>query len=65
MNYLQKALRSLKTCLLANSLCGKLFSPLESPIKFDERLKVTFRYKVTVRFHVPFFISDFNLLSCE
>ena len=52
-----KALRSFETCVLVNnSLFGKLFSLLESPIIFAERLKVT---------SVPFFIADFNLLSCE
>ena len=34
----------------------KLYSSLELPITFDERFKVT---------SVPFFIPDFNLLSCE
>ena len=34
----------------------KLVSPLELPMKFDERLKATL---------VPFFIAGFNLLSCE
>ena len=52
-----KALRSLEICVLVNhSLCGKLFSSLESPTAFDERFKVT---------SVLFFILDFNLLSCE
>ena len=52
-----KALRSLETCVLVNNnLCGKLFSSLESPKTFEESLKVTL---------VPFFIADFNLLSCE
>ena len=37
-------------------LCGKLISPLESLITFDERFKVT---------SVPIFIPDFNLLNCE
>ena len=33
-----KALRSLETCVsVNNNLCGKLVSPLESPITFDER----------------------------
>ena len=35
---------------------GKISLTLESPTTFDERFKVT---------SVPFFISDFNLLSCE
>ena len=52
-----KALQSFENCVLVNnSLCEKLFSSLEFPIKFYERFKVT---------PVPFFISDFNLLSCE
>ena len=43
-----KALRSLETCLsVNNNLCGKLVFPLESPITFDERVKVT---------SIPFFI---------
>ena len=52
-----KALQILETYVSVNStLCGKLFSSLESPVTFDERFKVTSR---------PFFIPDFNLLSCE
>ena len=52
-----KALRSLETCvLIKNKLCRKLFSSLETPTSFDERFMVT---------SVPFFISDFNLLSYE
>ena len=52
-----KTLRSLQTCALVhNSLCGKLVLSLESPTTFDESLKVTL---------VPFFIPDFNSLSCE
>ena len=39
-----------------NNLCGKLVSSLELPFKFDEKFNVT---------SVPFFIADFNLLSCE
>ena len=47
-----KALLIFKTCVLVNnSLCGKLVSSLELPIKFDEWIKVT---------TVPFFIADFN-----
>ena len=34
----------------------KLFSSVESPTKFVESFKVTL---------VPFFIPDFNLLSCK
>ena len=37
----EKALRSFETCVLVNNnLCGKLFSSLESPARFDEFLKV-------------------------
>ena len=36
-----------------NNLCGKLVSPLELPVTFDERFKAT---------SVPFFVLDFNLL---
>ena len=39
-----------------NNLHEKLVSSLEFPIKFYERFKVT---------SVPFFITDFNLLSCK
>ena len=54
---LAKALRIFATCLLLNNnLCGKLVSSSELPIIFDENLKTT---------SVPFFIADFNLLSCE
>ena len=34
----------------------KIFSSLESPTTFDKTFKVT---------SVPFFIPNFNLLSCE
>ena len=34
----------------------KLVSSLEFPVRFDERFKVI---------SVPFFIVDFNLLSCQ
>ena len=52
-----KASRSLGTCVLVNNnLCWKLFPTLESLTTFDESFKVT---------SVPFFIPDFNLLSCE
>ena len=52
-----RALRGLKTCALVNNNTrGKLFSYLESPTTFDEIFKVT---------SVPFFIPDYNLLSCE
>ena len=51
------ALRISETYVLVkNNLCVKLVPSLELPIKFDERFKVT---------SVPFFIVDFNLLSCE
>ena len=57
MNYLQKLLRSFETCVLVNNkLCGKLFSLLKSTTTFDGIFKVT---------SIPFFIPDFNLLSCE
>ena len=53
----EKVLKSLKTCLLVNNnLYEKLFSLLESPTTCDESFKVT---------SVPFFILDFNLLSCK
>ena len=52
-----KALRSFETCVLVNNnLCRKLFSSLESGTTFDEIFKIT---------SVPFYIPDFNLLSCE
>ena len=52
-----KALQIFETCVSVNNiLCRKLFSSSEFPIKFDERIRVT---------SVTFFISDFNLLSCE
>ena len=52
-----KALQILKTSVLVNNnLCGKLFSSLESPATFDESFKVA---------SAPFFIPDFNLLSCK
>ena len=52
-----KALRSLETFVLVNnSLWGKLFSSLESPIKFDERFKVT---------SVPFFYCRFWLIKLQ
>ena len=52
-----KALKSLKAYLsVNNNLRGKLVSSLESPNTFEERFKVT---------SVPFFIPDFNLLSCK
>ena len=57
MNRLQKALRSFETCVLVNNnLCVKLFSSLESPTTHEEIFRIT---------SVPFFIPDFNLLSCE
>ena len=52
-----KALQIFETCVSVNNIvCEKLVSSLEFPIKFDERFKVT---------SVPFFIADFNSLSCE
>ena len=49
-----KAMKIFETCVLANNnLWGK---SSESPITFDKCSKVTL---------VPFFIPDFNLLSCE
>ena len=42
--------------LVNHTLRGKLVSSLDSPTAFDERFKVT---------SVPFFIPDFNLLSCK
>ena len=52
-----KALQIFETCVSVNNiLCRKLVSSSEFLTKFDERFRVT---------SVPFFISDFNLLSCE
>ena len=52
-----KTLRTFETYVSVNkNLYGKLVSPLEFPIKFDERFTVTL---------VPFFIANFNLLSCK
>ena len=52
-----KALQIFETCVsVNNNLCGKWVSSFESPTTFNERFKVTWR---------PFFISDFNLLSCD
>ena len=46
-----KVLQILETCVSVNNkLCGKLVSPLEFLIKFDERFKVT---------SVPFFHSRY------
>ena len=53
----QKALGSLYTYVLVNNnLYGKLVSSLGSPTSYHKKFKVN---------SVPFFISDFNLLSCE
>ena len=53
-----KALPKFQTCLsVSNNLCGKLVSSLESPIIFAENF-----IEVTL---VSFFVTDFNLLSCE
>ena len=54
MNYYEYIYEALIS--VNNNLCGKLILSLESPITLDERFKVT---------SVPFFIHDFNLLSCE
>ena len=54
MNHLQQLYKSSNN--LNNNLCGKLVSLLESRIAFDERFKDT---------SGPFFIPNFNLLSCE
>ena len=52
-----KVIRVIETSVsINNNLCGKLISSLEFPIKFEKRFKFT---------SVPFFISDFNVLSCE
>ena len=52
-----KALRIFESCVLVNnSLCRKVVSWLELPLKFDERFKVI---------SVPFFIANCNLLRCE
>ena len=52
-----KASQTYENCALVNkNLCGKLFPSLEWPTIFDECFKVT---------SVPFFIPDFNLLSCK
>ena len=52
-----KTLPSFETCVLVNSnLCRKVFSKLESPTTFDEIFRIT---------SAPFFILDFDLLSCE
>ena len=52
-----KVLQSLENCVLVNNnWCKKIFSSLESPATFDERSEVT---------PIPFFIPDFNLLSCK
>ena len=52
-----KVLQSLETYVwVNNNLCRKLVSSLELPTTFDESFKVT---------SVPFFIHNFNLLSCE
>ena len=54
---LAKVLRIFATCLLVNNnLCGKLVSSSQLPIIFEDNLKTT---------SVPFFIADFNSISCE
>ena len=53
----EKALQSLETSVLFNiKLCGKLMSPLGSPIIFGKTFKVA---------SVPFFIPGFSLLSFD
>ena len=57
MNFSKKSLQIFETWVSANNnLYEKLVSSLEFWIKFDKRFEVT---------SVPFFIPDFNLLSCE
>ena len=52
-----KVLQSLETFVfVSNNLCRNLFSSLELPKTFNRSFKVT---------SVPFFLSDFSLLSCE
>ena len=52
-----KALRIFETFVLVSiNLCKELFSSLELPTTFEKAFKVI---------SVPFFIPDFNLLSCE
>ena len=51
-----KALGNLENCVsVNNNLCVKLLPSSEPPKTFNERFKVTL---------LPFFISDFYLLSC-
>ena len=57
MNHLQKLYEASKLVSVNNDLCGKLVLSLEAPITFDERFNIT-----SVTF---FFMSGFNLLSCE
>ena len=55
--WLAKTLRRFATCLLVNNnLCEKFVSSSELLIIFDDNLKATL---------VPFFIAEFNLLSCD
>ena len=56
MNYSNRIYKAVKLFSVNSNLFGKLVSPLESPITFDERCKVT---------SVPVFIPDFTLLSCK
>ena len=42
--------------LVNNNLYGKLASSFEFPVRLDEKFQVT---------SGPFFVADFNLLSCE
>ena len=56
-NFFWKALSIFETCVLVkNKFSVRLVSSLESSTIFNENLKVTW---------VPFFIPDFNLLTCE
>ena len=56
MNYSNRIYKAVKLFSVNSNLFGKLVSPLESPITFDERCKVT---------SVPVFIPDFTLFSCK
>ena len=42
--------------LVNNNLYGKLASSFEFPVRLDEKFQIT---------SGPFFVADFNLLSCE
>ena len=52
MNYLQKAAQSFERCLsVINNLYGRLVSPLESPIIFEESFRVTSVALVVAKFN--------------